>query len=277
MIWMWFGSNHSMAMSSWMRAWLRGPFTDRFFLLFFGPWGSGWSLFFFLIAASSSSSGMFFVALLPWGFLVVDSIIDGRHVRAELNRLMEDEHIILATRAEYVGGHPQLPHGRFVYLVIEGHRENPNITILLPLGAGDYERFPMPLLDFVDSEQRTEKTQSITGTILATLSERPSRLFLDDRVVLNVKYTDVGGRKQNVEMTSFFHGSGEVRDWRNYLICAQAEADTGVEVYGPWKSLGIGEEGSDEEELIGSGNSRNGSRSGYSGRTRAGGSAFRRR
>ena len=259
MIWKWYGHNHAMAISNWMRSWLRGPFTDRFFLMLFGPWGTGWTFVFLSLGAIQGSGALVWVALFPWGFLIVDSIVDGRHVKADLSRLLTKPEVILATRAEYVGGHPQLPHGRFVYLLIEGYRENPNITMLLPAARGeDYERFPMPLLDFDTAEQKTEPNASITASILATLSEKPSKLFLDDRVVLNVKYTDEGGRKQNVELTSFFHGSSEVRNWRNYLVCAQAEADTGIEPHGPWKSLAA-DPNFVAEEVSTNGNAGNGS------------------
>jgi hypothetical protein len=288
MIWKWYGQNHGMAISSWMRAWLRGPFTDRFFLLVMSPWGSGWTFVSLSVYAFAESGFFFWVALLPWGFLFVDSAIDGRQVRSDLARLLAQPNVILATRAEYVGGHPELPHGRFVYLAIEGKRDSPNITILLP--GDQYTEFPMPLLDFEGAEERSEKSESITASILATLSEKPSKLFQDERVVLNVKYTDTAGRKQNVELTSFFGGSSEVRNWRNYLVCAQAEGDTGVTPYGPWRSLqpagateetddigmdGLGAE-SGAGDWSGNGYSRNGARPGLSG-TRNTGSAFRRR
>jgi hypothetical protein len=292
MVWSFFGTDHEMAISSWVKAWLRGPFSDRFFLLVFGPWGSGWTLTFGLIGLASSAGFWLWIALAPWLFLIVDSIIDGRRVRADLTRLEEDG-AVLSSRVEYCGGHPELPHGRFVYLTIDGNSDNPNITILLPgRTPEEHTRFSMPLLDFDSAEQTSQKTDSITASLLASISEKPGKLFADDRAVLNIKFTDQGGRKQNVELTNFFRGSSELRSWRNYLICAQAEADTGIRPYGPWKSLppapdaqsdtrnGGHEEpaGSSnrEEDLNLNGAHRNGSGPGAE-HSRAGGGAFRRR
>jgi len=173
MIWLWWASVHEMAIGGWMRSWLRGPFTDRFLLLAFGPWGTGWTLAFGLMAAIEQAAAFLWIALVPWLFLIVDSIVDGRRVRADLNRLLSRDDVILATRAEYIGGHPFLPHGRFVYLTIEGDRANPRLSIILPGKAnlGD-ERYSMPLLDFDRSEEKRQEGQSMTGAILASISDK---------------------------------------------------------------------------------------------------------
>ncbi len=48
------------------------------------------------------------------------------------HKYIHSDDVIMATRCEYQGGHPQLPHGRFAYLLLEGTREDPNITIGFP-------------------------------------------------------------------------------------------------------------------------------------------------
>jgi hypothetical protein len=145
---------------------------------------------------------------------------------------------VLATRAEYIGGHPQLPHGRFVYLKISGTRENPILTIVFPGNElVPEETFDIPLLDLDKMDEKREEAESLTGSILASVSEKPGKMLAGERATLTVRYQGPGGRKHLVELSSFYHGNDEIRNWRNYLVCAQAEADTGVKPREPWTSL----------------------------------------
>ncbi|MGB2713696.1 MAG: hypothetical protein WBC51_05925, partial [Vicinamibacterales bacterium] len=208
---------------------------DRlFYVLLFGmPW---WIIWFLLGAAADSVATILFFGSVPWLFLVLDTIIDSSHTNGDLRGLMAGDDVVLATRAEYVGGHPELPHGRFAYLTIRGDRENPMLTLTFPEQSGPGRTFDVPLLDIGKTKPEATKEEGLADSILASLSEKPGRLFRE-RVTLVVDYQGPGGRKHKVELTSFFRGNDEIRNWRNYLVCAQAEADTGVTPYGPWKSL----------------------------------------
>ncbi len=225
---------------------MRASFTDRFFHTFFLglPW---WFFLAIVSVVSQSADPLIALGWIPWLFWIGDTVIDNFHTGGDVRRLTSRDDVVLATRAEYVGGHPELPHGRFALVTIEGSRENPMLCVLFPSGQDEYDTFEIPILDLGKTKPQTEKEQSFTGTILATLSERPGRFLSGERVTLNVEYQGPGGRKHNVELTSFFHGNDEIRNWRNYLVCAQAEADTGVTPYGPWKSLKPAEKPTPEE------------------------------
>jgi len=169
---------------------------------------------------------------------IVDAIVDKRVTTGAIARLMARDDVVLATRAEYIGGHPRLPHGRFVYLTISGTRENPILSMLFPGNEKlDEETFEIPLLDLDKMDEKKGEAESITGSILAAISEKPGKVLAGERVMLTIRYQGPGGRRHLVEFSSFYHGNDEVRNWRNYLVCAQAEADTGIEPRGPWKSL----------------------------------------
>lgn len=242
MVW-WFSKNaHFLAISSWVRSWLRGSATDR--LIQISVPGVLWAVIWAVLTYEPDAERLFFiVGLAPWYFWALDAVVDRFLTIAELGRLTSRDDVVLATRAEYVGGHPRLPHGRFAYLILRGHRENPLLTIDLPRfekaadGREISDSFDIPLLDITKTAPKSEHEESLTGTLLATLTEKPGHLFAAERVTLNVDYQGPGGRKHKVELTSFFRGNDEIRNWRNYLVCAQAEADTGVKPFGPWKSL----------------------------------------
>ncbi len=150
---------------------------------------------------------------------------------------MTQPHVVLATRAEYVGGHPKLPHGRFCYLTLRGTQQNPMLTMEFPVQNAESHTFDVPLLDIAKTAHKAEAEQTLTGAVLASLNERAGRFFSGERVTLTVDYEGPGGRKHKVDLTSFFRGGDEVRNWRNYLVCAQAEADYGEKPFQPWKSL----------------------------------------
>jgi hypothetical protein len=210
---------------------------NRLFAL--APLAIGWWIAWGFIAALAKSSGLFgFMAIVPFGFWLLDGFIDARVTSGELKKLMTREDVVLATRAEYIGGHPRLPHGRFAYLTLAGSRENPALTLLFPGGEPKYdELFEVPLLDIDKHDAKAEEAESPAAELLASLSEKPGKMFAEERVTLNVRYQGLAGRKHIVELSSFYHGGDEVRNWRNYLVCAQAQADTGIEPRQPWKSL----------------------------------------
>ena len=236
MVWWYASTRHELAISPWVRTWLRASFIDRFFLTFvIGlPWWMFWG-FFSILAGNANALGL--LGWVPWIFWVADTIVDHYHTNGDITNLMTQPHVVLATRAEYVGGHPLLPHGRFCYLALRGTQENPMLTMEFPNQNAEADRFDVPLLDIAKTTPKAEPEQTITGSILASLNERAGRFLSGERVTLTVDYQGPGGRKHKVDLTSFFRGGDEVRNWRNYLVCAQAEADTGTTPFGPWKSL----------------------------------------
>jgi hypothetical protein len=240
MIWWLTARSHEASISPWVRNWIRSSMLNRLFALF--PLAVAWWLFWGLIAALAKNSGLFgFMAMVPLGFWLLDGFVDQRLTSGQIKRLMIRDDVVLATRAEYVGGHPRLPHGRFAYLTLAGSRENPVLTLLFPGNEPTTdELFEVPLLDIDKHDSKTEEAESPAGELLATLSEKPGKMFAEERVILNVRYQGLAGRKHIVELSSFYHGGDEVRNWRNYLVCAQAEADTGVTPRLPWKSLRSG-------------------------------------
>jgi len=237
MVWWLTARNHAASISGWVRGYLRASGVDKFLFLLpvAAVWSFGWLLL-ALIAGEGNFMGFAMISLfVAW---VVDAIVDKRFTTGEISRLMTRDDVVLATRAEYIGGHPRLPHGRFVYLTISGTRENPILTILFPgnkLVAE--ETFEIPLLDLDKMDEKSETAESLTGSILASISEKPGKMLSGERVTLSVRYQGPGGRKHLVELSSFYHGNDEVRNWRNYLVCTQAQADTGIEPRQPWKSL----------------------------------------
>jgi hypothetical protein len=241
MIWWLTARSHEVSISPWVRNWIRSSMVNRLFALF--PLAVAWWLFWGLIAALAKSSGLFgFMAVVPLGFWLLDGFVDQRLTSGQIKNLMIREDIVLATRAEYIGGHPRLPHGRFAYLTLAGSRENPVLTLLFPGNEPTTpdELFEVPLLDIDKHDSKTEEAESPAGELLASLSEKPGKMFAEERVILNVRYQGLAGRKHIVELSSFYHGGDEVRNWRNYLVCAQAEADTGITPRLPWKSLQSG-------------------------------------
>ncbi len=256
MVWLLTKASHNASIGGWVRQWLSGSATDRFIQI--STPGIVWAIVWGALAYSGDSDTLFLaVGLAPWYFWALDAVVDHLHTNGELSKLMSRDDVVLATRAEYVGGHPLLPHGRFAYVAICGSKANPALRIIFPGLQGttdadlmtdealagrpasvrDDHYFDIPLLDFEKTEPKSEREQSLAETLLASIDERAGGLFKSERVTLNVDYHGLGGRKHRVELTSFFRGNDEIRNWRNYLVCAQAEADTGIKPFGPWKSL----------------------------------------
>jgi hypothetical protein len=239
MVWWFTSTRHELAIN-WARVWLRASLLDR--LLYTLILGMPWWWFWGVVGAATGSYGvMLLFGMLPWLFWALDTVIDYFHTNGDIKNLMSGDDVVLATRTDYVGGHPQLPHGRFAYLTLRGDRENPKLTLGFPRPDGQEDTFDIPLLDIGELRPETSREESLAQAViepmLAELKYRPGRLFSGERVTLNVGYQGPGGRKHVVELSSFFRGNDEIHNWRNYLICAQAEADTGIKPFGPWKSL----------------------------------------
>ncbi|HXG37041.1 MAG TPA: hypothetical protein VNL15_08740 [Dehalococcoidia bacterium] len=237
MVWLWTKASHEASIKPLVRAWLRGSMLDRL-LLISGP-GIIWALVWGVLAYAADAAVLFgIIGLAPWYFWLVDAVVDHYHTNGEIGRMMTAENTVLATRAEYVGGHPELPHGRFGYLAIQGYRENPMLRVVFPGQQGtDGTAFDIPLLDIAKTKPERERDGASAAALLASLNEKIGGIFGLERITLNVDYEGSGGRKHRVELKSFYRGNDEIRNWRNYLVCAQAEAATGKKPFGPWKSL----------------------------------------
>ena len=222
------------------------------------PWWMFWGV---VAAASSSVDLLLLLGTVPWLFWLLDAIVDHFHTNGDLNRLLSSENVVLATRAEYIGGHPRLPHGRFAYVTLRGRRENPMLAITFPGSSGQADDFEMPLLDVSEVRPEADREKTLSGALidqaLGKMTNYTGGLFDKERVTLNVAFQGESGRKGAVQLTNFFRGSYEAHNWPNYLLCAQAEAETGVTPYGPWKSL---KETPREEVLSDDGASGNGSK-----------------
>ena len=251
MIWYLTKGNHKWSIHPLVRAWLRAGGFLRFLLI------AGLSLILSTVVSTLFSGIAFifghggfsqFIGVLPvilvwvaWIFWVIDAYMDKRTTRGDLKKLLSSPNVVLATRGEYIGGHPQLPHGRFVYLTLGGVMENPLLNIVLPRARGIPEdTFAMPILDLQKTTQSVAKTGDETTVSLTLASVTFRAKFLGEQATLKVEYIAQAGRKQQVEVSYFLDGTAEVQNWRNFVVCIQAEADTGQPPYGPWKSLSRG-------------------------------------
>lgn len=253
MIWQLTKDNHRLSINPWVRWWLKRAFLFRLviapiassafvssaLLILVGlvhlialVIGARSSSFFRMYAAANAMGGIV-------GFLTLVGVIWGRRRTGhDIEKLESYSSIVLATRGEYIGGHPELPHGRFVYLALGGSLENPELTILLPRPDNEpVEHYPMPVLDVKKTTQDSEKTgDSLSlSTMVAGVTFRTK--FIGEEASLNVEYGGAGGRQHHVELERFFFGNGEIRNWRNHIVCIQAQADTGVKPHAPWKAL----------------------------------------
>ena len=224
-----------------------------------GPWKRLWIILVLTISSWSVSSGIVtflayavgqarlaeylfaflgLIVQLAWPLWIADLVVEKLVTRRDIQKLTTSPAVVLATRGEYIGGHPKLPHGRFVYLTVSGRLESPHLTIMLPGGEGrSANAFTMPVLDVGKTTEKKEKDGDET-TLSVGVSFLTFRFkLLGERAVLNVEYFGQAGRKRRVELTNFLSGNGEVQTWRNYIVCIQGEADTGETPYGPWKSL----------------------------------------
>jgi len=167
-------------------------------------------------------------------FFVIDLIWDFLGTRRDLANIAFRDDVILATRGEYIGGHPSLPHARFVYLIISGTQANPSVVIVLP--SFQPVEYKIPLIDITGAKSSIDDKFGKPGAFNFFLTSITPSIWKGYRSVINIEYTS-SGRKYIVEIGSFVRGNDEVQMWKNYLICAQSEADTGKKPYGQWKSL----------------------------------------
>ena len=167
-------------------------------------------------------------------FFVIDLIWDYFGTRADLRKYTSKAYIILATRGEYIGGHPSLPHSRFVYLVLGGSQKNPYLAITLPFAQP--KAIKIPLLDVTTAKSSIDDKFGKPGIFNISLTSITPSIWKGQRSVINVEYAS-SGRKHIVELGSFLRGNDEVQMWKNYLTCTQAESETGIKPFGSWKSL----------------------------------------
>lgn len=180
----------------------------------------------------------FFVSL-PWLFMGIDVVFENRLVSRHLKRYRSDGRVTLATRAEYLGGHPELPHGRFVYVTVDGWRSQPRLSLRLRPGPVSRDDVPqlrsfrkeIPLRDVeraVDARLHEE--------VAALLQSRPRGLF-GSELGLEIRYNGPASRRYLVELGHFAEGETGLRQLRNFVVCHQAEAEAAVEPLPPWKKL----------------------------------------
>jgi len=258
MIWYLFKADHNAAISPRMRAWLRsgliGKILTTLIILFF--LGGLWQILNILALLTISSRNLFepnqfnlfsflakvvvFCIIVVFLFPFLDNYIDTRVTRNEIARMESLPDVMLATRGEYMGGHPMLPHGRFVYLTLGGTLQSPQLQIILPQSVEKGDKvFSMPVLDVEKTQEKIgEATEEVkTTVVLASVSFETQ--FIGPRSVLQVEYIGKQGRRHQVEFGHFFYGDGEVQDWRNHIVCIQSQAETGDRPYGPWKDLPV--------------------------------------
>lgn len=246
MIWRRTASNHAAAIGSFARQWLGGTLLDRLIPVTIVGWF--WCAFWGLLGIISRDGAFFALCLLictvPWWLWLLDARLDASQVETDIAAFAR-EGAILATRCEYLGGHPQLPHGRFAYLLLEGTQQNPNLTLIFPTGTlakgtqpfGDSERFLLPILDLKKMKHEQGSDQSAAADIAAAINKDAGRMLRPERLTFVIDFGSAGGRTHKVELSNFFRGNNEIRNWRNYLVCAQSQADTGIPPHAPWISL----------------------------------------
>jgi len=167
-------------------------------------------------------------------FFVIDLIWDFIGTRRDLANISFRDDVLLATRGEYIGGHPSLPHARFVYLIISGTQANPYVGIMLP--SFQPVEYKIPLIDVTGAKSDIDDKFGKPGVFNFFLTSITPSIWKGYRSVINIEYIS-SGRKYIVEIGSFIRGNDEIQLWKNYLTCAQSEADTGEKPYGQWKSL----------------------------------------
>ena len=167
-------------------------------------------------------------------FFLIDIVWDFLGTRKDLMNIASKDNVILATRGEYVGGHPTLPHARFVYLVISGTQQSPYVGIILP----NFEPivYRIPLIDITDTKSGIDEKFGKPSVFNFSLTSITPSMWKGSRTSINIEYS-LTGRKYTIEVGSFIRGNDEVQMWKNYLTCTRAEADTGEKPFGQWKSL----------------------------------------
>ena len=249
MVWWYTKTRHELSCNTFVRRWLAGSFLDRMILSLVPAAIAAFFGIFFVFAGASAMGGLLLLGLfLMWSFCVVDWFVDHFPPRADLAEYLKRDDVILGTRCEYLGGHPLLPQGRFAYLLLEGTRENPNLTLGFPAPTGgDLAYFQMPVLDLAGTSQESAPGESPGGELVTNMlaaynmntniKEGAARLLMPQKLTFIVEYRGDGGGSYKVELANFLGGNEELRNWQNYLVCARGEALTGQRPFGPWKSL----------------------------------------
>jgi hypothetical protein len=107
---------------------------------------------------------------------------------------------MLATRAEYIGGYPELLHGRFLYLALGGTLGSPELEIRLPRALGEEaEVFSLPVLDFQRTLQLDERTGSEANLSVTLVNVTFRAKLLGENALLSVEYIGSAGRKHTVQ------------------------------------------------------------------------------
>ena len=99
-----------------------------------------------------------------------------------------------------------------------------------------WNEFKIPLIDITGTKTSKDDKFGEPGIFNISLTSVTPSIWKGNRSVVNVEYT-YSGKKYNVELGSFLRGNDEVQMWKNYLTCAQAEANTNKKPFGYWKSL----------------------------------------
>jgi len=256
MIWYFTRREHDLSIHPRVRAWLRagpigkGAIIFGMMVLLVGLWGAAQVLVMetmppsYLFGPKRVSPYLWVRSLagtmifIPPLLLVIDMITDSLVTKSDIRERMKHANVALVTRGEYIGGHPMLPHGRFVYLKLWGNMENPQLSIGLPDEAGGADKeFAMPVLDVEKTKERLGEAEEEMTTTIMLANVTYERRFIGERSILSVEYIGEMGRRHQVEVGHFFWGDAEVQNWRNHIVCLQHQAETGERPYGPWKSL----------------------------------------
>jgi len=238
MLWTLTKNSHNASTVRIVRWWLRMTVFEKFIIAI------GISAMSFLV-----SFLVFFSEVARWlsGFLpkfafaffiffIVDFIWDAIANSLELSRMVERKDVLLSTRCEYIGGHPELPDSRFVYLVLGGTRAKPLLSIIL--NRFNEQKFYINLIDVTETKSAVDNKFGSPGGFNIFMTSTTPSIWKGNRSVLNIEYSHAG-RKYKVEFSSFLRGNDEVQLWKNYIACMMAEGDTGIKPYGDWKSLPV--------------------------------------
>lgn len=245
MVWRSTATNHLASIGNFARRWIAWSMLDRLIPVTILGWG--WFLAISFLGISTGDLNIilfcaFILGPIPWLLWLFDGWLDSSTVKSDLNALL-DSGAIIATRCEYLGGHPELPHGRFVYLMLDGTRQNPALTVVLPTSRDvendlwDFDAMPLPLLDIEKTKEQKGAEESPAAEIVASINKSAGGLLRSEKLTLLIDYDSAGGRKRKVEFGNFFRGNSEVRTWQNFIVCAQEQATTDLEPYGPWQTL----------------------------------------
>lgn len=256
MIWAISKRNHKLSIRAWVRRWLGADALRKFLMVFtvqallVALWLGArvvvqlttpeqmWFGSYQPSPVAWLAALMSFLAFWPFPLYFFDKIVDGLATRGDIATLEYKPEVMLATRAEYIGGHPQLPHGRFVYVTLGGTLDDPRFDIRLPASLGKKaEVFSMPVLDFQRTTQLSERTGSEANLSVTLVNVTFRTKLLGENAILNVEYIGGAGRKHMVQLGHFFRGNGEVQNWHNHIVCLQAEAETGERPHKPWEEL----------------------------------------